>query len=642
LTSYFVSRRAINKTFLDNVAALKKYNTKQERGIPTTLSIKMNTVSDHLSNQFVDAHNNQKLFLPDASLSFNFKQNEKQQYNMSNLVNTMPQFCMVMDSPQYANANPTTIHQNMGYSDSVPIIDLSQKTDEPFVLCKLPINMYNRVVEMLQTKENMEASSPTHTPNVSTPIHANTSTQSPIHLSSTPYMTPQQMHTPLPTKQHLQLHMTPVNGMSTPPTPNVSTPLKTGPNALSMKDDEYHIKGSWTEEEDKKLVDLVKKYGAKRWSFIASHLKGRIGKQCRERYLNHLDPKINKKAWTNHEDSVIVEMHSKHGNQWAKISRMLPGRTANAIKNHWNSTLSRRLEKLKRSPGDSNGEEDSLDENDSGDESFDGNDSLHHVMINPPPLPQGGPYSGTSSSSTTRVLGGFNAIGGPISTTANNGQMMDMPKFELFPTGQTPNFNAKKRLRLDEESEEMHYDHDHEDDMQHDLDEHQMEELAEDQDEHQHKRFKPHVLDLTQSHSISEQNKMKDSDNQLFNPFPQAPTSTRPPLKSPSESGDAATGQKYKNLTLNLDDGANHDFDFSVICHNNYDCGLNLAEDSGPQGSQRRPSIQGNSATNSTTPSNLSLTPSNHMQEFFSDSLFLSPNNVKNAGVKNKNFVTCT
>ena len=43
------------------------------------------------------------------------------------------------------------------------------------------------------------------------------------------------------------------------------------------------IKGPWTKEEDEKVIDLVQKLGAKRWSVIASHLQGRIGKQCRER-----------------------------------------------------------------------------------------------------------------------------------------------------------------------------------------------------------------------------------------------------------------------------------------------------------------------------------------------------------------------
>jgi hypothetical protein len=43
------------------------------------------------------------------------------------------------------------------------------------------------------------------------------------------------------------------------------------------------IKGTWSWEEDAKITDLVQIYGANKWSFIASHVPGRIGKQCRER-----------------------------------------------------------------------------------------------------------------------------------------------------------------------------------------------------------------------------------------------------------------------------------------------------------------------------------------------------------------------
>ncbi|XP_077210049.1 transcription factor MYB3R-1-like [Tasmannia lanceolata] len=104
------------------------------------------------------------------------------------------------------------------------------------------------------------------------------------------------------------------------------------------------VKGPWSKEEDDLIVELVSKHGAKKWSTIAQALPGRIGKQCRERWHNHLNPSINKEAWTQEEELALIHAHQIYGNKWAELSKFLPGRTDNAIKNHWNSSVKKKLD----------------------------------------------------------------------------------------------------------------------------------------------------------------------------------------------------------------------------------------------------------------------------------------------------------
>eukprot|EP00884_Botryococcus_braunii_P016984 jgi/Botrbrau1/396/Bobra.110_2s0050.2 len=97
-------------------------------------------------------------------------------------------------------------------------------------------------------------------------------------------------------------------------------------------------------QEDDEIIRLVGVHGARQWSRIAAELPGRIGKQCRERWHNHLDPSIKHSEWTAEEDEILIERHNEFGNSWALLATYLPGRTDNNIKNRWNSTLKRRVE----------------------------------------------------------------------------------------------------------------------------------------------------------------------------------------------------------------------------------------------------------------------------------------------------------
>jgi hypothetical protein len=90
----------------------------------------------------------------------------------------------------------------------------------------------------------------------------------------------------------------------------------------------------FTSRDDEELVHLVTTFGGDSWSTIAQSMaQGFTARQCRERWRNYLDPKLQHAPWTEQEDRRLFDEFHRIGTRWTVLASMFPGRTGNAVRN---------------------------------------------------------------------------------------------------------------------------------------------------------------------------------------------------------------------------------------------------------------------------------------------------------------------
>ena len=90
-------------------------------------------------------------------------------------------------------------------------------------------------------------------------------------------------------------------------------------------------------QEDALLKKLVSEYGESSWEDIAFHMKGRNTRQCHDRWVYYLSPKVSNAPWTDEDDQKLIKLVKQLNGKWVQIAKRFRGRNDTQIKNRWNT-----------------------------------------------------------------------------------------------------------------------------------------------------------------------------------------------------------------------------------------------------------------------------------------------------------------
>lgn len=117
-----------------------------------------------------------------------------------------------------------------------------------------------------------------------------------------------------------------------------------------LKGKKPHLKSRFTPEEDEKLKLLIKKYGENDWNTISKKMRKRNPRQCKDRWINYLSPSLDFSPWTEEDDKKLVELYNQYGAKWTKLASFFQSRTSINVKNRWLVLHRHQKEEIKKGP----------------------------------------------------------------------------------------------------------------------------------------------------------------------------------------------------------------------------------------------------------------------------------------------------